>query len=219
MSLGRHVSQSSLPFGEARVPSENAAGLQPSKLFFGLKPTSSLSFRMNRAAARHSLDRTRRPAYPPHLLHMTLLCMEEFRAPPRHLIPAIQKAIGEIGARPIPIALDGSNLFGRKRHLVLTSSTVNRELRGFVRILRNTLSRHNLPRFPLTSFEPHVTVIYDCGHIDLLPVPQPYAWTAGEFLLIYSHYGESRHEEFGRWRFDPDAPPYPSSPEQLRLMI
>lgn len=213
------MSQSSLPFGEARAPSENAAGLQPSKLFFGLKPTSSLSFRMNHAAARHALDRTRRSAYPPHLLHMTLLCMEEFRAPPRRLIPVIQKAIGEIGARPIPIALDGSNLFGRKRHLVLTSSTVNRELRSFVRILRNTLSRHNLPCFPLTSFEPHVTVIYDCGQIDLLPVPQPYAWTAGEFLLIYSHYGESRHEEFGRWRFDPDAPPYPSSPEQLRLMI
>lgn len=174
---------------------------------------------MNRDAARHAGSRTRRAAYPADLLHMTLLCMEQFDEPPRHLIPSIDAAIRWIRARPIRIDLDGSDLFGGKRHLVLTSSAVNRELRSFVRMLWNTLTRHNLPRFPLASFEPHVTVIYDCGKIGPLPVERPFGWVAEEFQLIYSHFGESRHEEFGRWRFDPEAPPYLSPPEQLRFPI
>ncbi|MGK6314615.1 2'-5' RNA ligase family protein [Neorhizobium sp. DT-125] len=219
MSLRHAYSQSSLPFGEDWPAFQGRARPHPSKLFFCLKPTPFASRRMNRDAARHAGNRARRAAYPAELLHMTLLCMEQFDEPPRHLIPSIDAAIRRIRARPIRIDLDGSDLFGGKRHLVLTSSAVNRELRGFVRTLRNTLTRHNLPRFPLTSLEPHVTVIYDCGKIDPLPVEKPYGWVAEEFLLIYSHYGESRHEEFGRWRFDPDAPPYPSAPEQLRFLI
>ena len=219
MSLRHAYDQSSLPFGEDWSPPQGEPRLHPSKLFFALKPATFASRRMNRDAAGHARGRTRQTAYPADLLHMTLLCMEQFDAPPRYLRPSIDAALRKIRARPILIELDASDVFGGKKHLVVTSSSANRELRSFVRILRNTLTRHNLPRFPLTSFEPHVTIIYGCGKIDLLPVETPYSWVAEEFLLIYSHYGESRHEEFGRWDFDPDAPPYPILPEQLRLTI
>lgn len=219
MSLQYAYRQSSLPFDEDWSSFRGRTGRHPSKLFFCLKPAPLASRRMHRDATAHAVNRTRRVAYPVDLLHMTLLCMEQFDEPPRFLIPSIDAAIRKIRARPIRIDLDRSDLFGGKRHLVLTSSAANRELRSFVRMLRNTLTRHNLPRFPLTSFEPHVTVIYDCGRIDPLPVERPHAWVATEFLLIYSHYGESRHEEFGRWSFDPEAPPYPAAPEQLRLTI
>ncbi|MFB9949837.1 2'-5' RNA ligase family protein [Rhizobium puerariae] len=208
-----------LPFDEGGLPRLGRAKRQPSKLFFALKPPDRMARDICRAAARHALNRTRQPAYPAGLLHMTLLCMDAFHAPPRHLIPDIENAVGGISARPVSLALDGSALLGGKRHLALTSMAKNSALEGFVRILRNVLSRHNLPGRPSGSFTPHVTIIYGCGKIEPLPLEQPYAWTADEFLLIYSHYGETRHEQFGRWRFDPDASPYPASPEQLRLMI
>jgi len=150
---------------------------------------------------------------------MTLLCMDGFHRPPRHLIPDVREAVGHIRARPVSLGLDNSELFGGRKHLVLTSTAMNCELRSFVRILSNVLRRHNLPHVPFKSFEPHVTVIYGCGRIDPLPVERPYAWIANEFLLIYSRYGESRHEEFGRWSLDAHAPPYPTAPEQLHLMI
>lgn len=150
---------------------------------------------------------------------MTLLCMDEYFAPPYELIPRIEGAMAEISARPIFITLDRSVVFGAEKHLVLTNGTANPELRSFVLMLRDTLSRHNLPRDTRKSFKPHVTIIYGCGQIEPLAVGKPYAWTATEFQLVYSHHGESRHEEFGRWRFDPDAPPFPSTPEQLRFLI
>ena len=211
-------SQASLPLGGEDCTSPRGRTWHPSRLFLGLKPTAFASRKMNRDAARHAKARTWRSVYPVELLHMTLLCMEQFDEPPRHLIPHIDAAMYKIRARPIRIDLDGSGLFGGKRRLVLTSSAINRELRSFVRMLRNMLTKHNLPRFPLPSFQPHVTVIYGCGEIDLLPVKEPYSWIAEDFRLIYSHHGESRHEEFGRWGFDPDAPAYPSFPEQLRLV-
>lgn len=219
MSLQQDTSRSLFPFGRDRPSSRNTRKGRRSKLFFALKFSDDLSLRIHDDTLRHAAGRTHRPAYPANLLHMTLLCMEEFYAPPYHLMPKIEQAMADIRARPIRIVFDRSAIFGKKQHLVLTGGDAHRELPSFVRMLHAALSRHNLPRYPATSFKPHVTVIYDCGRIKPMPVPEPYTYTASEFVLIYSHYGETRHEECGRWHFSATAPPYPRAAEQFQLLF
>jgi RNA 2',3'-cyclic 3'-phosphodiesterase len=191
--------------------------LRRSELFFVIKPPSCMSKQIHDAACRHAVGRTSRIAHPAELLHVSLLLMDEFDEPPYHLVPRIETAIGSIRARPFDIVLDGCALYGNGQHLALTSSNRNSGIQAFVRMLHGALTRHNLPRIALRSLSPHVTIIYGYGRRELMSVKEPYAWPADEFALIYSHNGERRHEEFGRWHFDAEAPPYARPPTQLYL--
>jgi 2'-5' RNA ligase len=51
----------------------------------------------------------------------------------------------------------------------------------------------------VSSYLPHVTLLYGQG-IDAIeqPIP-PISWVAREFVLIRSFFGQSRHEIMGRW--------------------
>lgn len=212
--------QPSLPFDEGWPPPSSRARDPKSKLMFVLKPSAPVGLAMHDDAVLHAANQnSRKDAYPAHLLHMTLLCMEGFDEPPQTLIDRTCMAAADIQARPLPVTLDSSGLFGGKRHLALYRGQGNHLVTQFSQVLRRALSRRNLPNFAVTGATPHVTLIYGCGRIETLPITRNYAWIAGEFMLVYSHYGETRHEEFGRWSFDPDAPPYPSPPEQLRLKV
>lgn len=219
MSLRKHAGQPSLPFGEGWL-SKAARPVRPkSKLMFVLKPSTQMGLIMHGDAMLHAVNQNTRDAYPAHLLHMSLLCMEQFDEPPMALIEATRMVAADIQARPVPVTLDSSGLFGGKRHLALYRAKGNPAVNQFARMLRNALSRHNLPSYRMADAAPHVTLIYGCGHIETMPIERNYAWIAGEFMLLYSHYGETRHEEFGRWSFDPNAPAYPTRPEQLRMAI
>ncbi len=189
-----------------------------SELFFVLKPPPLMSGEIYRAACDHAHGRTERQPHPASLLHVSLLLMDEFDRPPYDLIPRIKAAIGSIRARPIRITLDGCALFGGKRHLALTSAARNADIHEFVRMLHGTLTRHNLQRAKLRVPSPHVTIIYGYGCKDLLTVGKPYTWLASEFALVYSHNGDTRHEQFGCWRFDASASPYSKPPIQLDLL-
>lgn len=218
--MRKNTGQPSLPFDEGWPLPPSRAGTPKSKLMIVLKPPASVSLTMHGDAVLHAANQNiRREAYPAHLMHMTLLCVEGFDEPPKGLIEKTRMVAASIQARPLPINLDSSGLFGGKRHLALYPAQGNLLVTQFSRILSRALNRHNLPNFKMADATPHVTLIYGCGRIETLPITRNYAWIAGEFMLVYSHYGETRHEEFGRWSFDPDAPPYPSPPEQLRLKI
>jgi RNA 2',3'-cyclic 3'-phosphodiesterase len=219
--LRKNTGQPSLPFDEGWPPPLPGRLRSPtSKLMIVLKPSAPVSLAMHSDAVLHAANQnSRKDAYPAHLLHMTLLCMEGFDEPPRKLIEKTCMVAASIHARPLPITLDSSGLFGGKKHLALYPAQGNLPVTQFSKVLRRALNRHNLPNFQVADATPHVTLIYGCGRIETLPITRNYAWIAGEFMLVYSHYGETRHEEFGRWSFDPDAPPFPSPPEQLRLKV
>lgn len=172
---------------------------------------------MHETARLHALGRTTRQPHPAQLLHVSLLLMDEFASPPYHLIPRIEAAVGSIRARPLDIVLDGCALYGNGQHLALTGSGKSTDIQAFVRMLHGALTRHNLQRQVSRFSSPHVTIIYGYGRKELLTVGKPYTWLASEFSLVYSHKGEKRHEQFGCWRFDTNAPPYPRQPTQLSL--
>jgi 2'-5' RNA ligase len=68
----------------------------------------------------------------------------------------------------------------------------------------------------VSSFLPHVTLLY--GHaVDAIQesIP-PVRWTVSDFVLIRSFFGQSTHEVIGRWRLD--APTKPEVPDYLEEM-
>ncbi|CDZ58043.1 2'-5' RNA ligase [Neorhizobium galegae bv. orientalis] len=219
MSLRKHAGQPSLPFGEGWLSKPTPPARRKSKLMFVLKPSAPLGLVMHGDAMIHAANENTRDAHPADLLHMSLLCMEQFEEPPMPLIEATKMVAASLQARPVPVTLDSSALFGGKRHLALYRARGNPVAVQFAQMLRRALARHNLPNYWMADTTPHVTLIYGCGRIEPMPIERNYAWIAGEFMLVYSHYGETRHEEFGRWSFDPNAPAYPTRPEQLRMMI
>ncbi|NYE29530.1 2'-5' RNA ligase [Rhodanobacter sp. K2T2] len=54
----------------------------------------------------------------------------------------------------------------------------------------------------VSSYMPHVTLLYGHG-VEAIeqPIP-PISWRAREFMLIRSFFGQSRHEVMGRWPLD-----------------
>jgi 2'-5' RNA ligase len=190
-----------------------------STLMFLLRPPKDLSLRMHQEAERHTQERSAVPAYPAHLLHMSLLCLGQFDAPPKAIITRAKAAAGCIQARPIPITLDSSGFFGGKRHLALYSGTGNQRIVQFGEILGRALRHHNLPGFVKQQPAPHVALSYDSGTDDPMSIERNYAWIAGEFVLVFSHHAEARQEEIGRWSLDPKAPPYAAPAQQLRMAV
>lgn len=109
-----------LLFGKDEWPSTPTAVTGPkSKLMFVLRPTNPVALRMHEDAATHLAVQRGQDAYPPHLLHMSLLCMGQFDKPPTRLIERTRAIAAGIQARPIPITLDSAGLFGNSRHLAL----------------------------------------------------------------------------------------------------
>ncbi|WP_312406121.1 2'-5' RNA ligase family protein [Rhizobium sp.] len=215
--------QPSLPL-TGNAPEKNRSGhphfapRRRSELFFVLKPPPSLAEEIYKAACEHAHGRTNRQPHPAHLLHVSLLSMDEFDEPPYELIPRIETAIGSIRACPLTVTLDGCAIYGGGRHLALTSAAKNTDIQAFARMLHGALSRHNLPRQAFRAPSPHVTIIYGYGCKEVLNIGKLSTWQAREFALVYSHKGETRHEPFGCWRFNVDAPPYSRPASQLSLL-
>jgi RNA 2',3'-cyclic 3'-phosphodiesterase len=212
--------QTSLPLSEdeQRISKDHSQRTRrPSELFFVLKPDPQLSHAMHDVASSHAQNYGKGTPHPPHLLHLSLLNVGFYNEPPYALAKRIGNAVDSLAARPVHVTLDHSALFGNGQHLVLTTRRKNPDLQAFVRKLHITLTKHNLPRAAMSNISPHVTLIYGYRAKELVALKKDYIWLSRDFSLIYSHNGETRHEELGRWRLDVDAAPYPVPPEQLRL--
>lgn len=190
-----------------------------STLMFLLKPPKDLSLRMHQEAERQTKGDAAGPACPAHLLHMSLLCLGQFDAPPKAVIKRAEAAAERVQARPIPITLDSSGFLGSKRHLALYPGRGNPRIVQFGEILGRTLRHHNLAGMPKQQPTPHVTLSYDSCTDEPMSIERNYAWIAGEFVLVFSHHGEARHEEIGRWSLNPQAPPYATPAEQLKMAV
>ncbi|EKJ94124.1 hypothetical protein C241_19811 [Bradyrhizobium lupini HPC(L)] len=187
------------------------------KVLIVLKPPVALAERIFTDASCHAAGRTKRAAHPAELLHITLLCVGCFDTVPRSFANRLKAALGEIRARPVPITFDGSSLFGNRSCLALSSRREMLELRALAKMVQRALWRANLPFVAASSFTPHLTVVYGCGKIDIMPVEKPYSWLAGSFELIFSHNGETRHESLGRFPLSPKADRYEQPESQLYM--
>ncbi|MGK9052033.1 2'-5' RNA ligase family protein [Neorhizobium petrolearium] len=200
---------------------EKLPDIRGSKAMIVLKPVGSFAEFVTQTTIAHCVENGFPPkAYPPHLLHVSIAYLGTYRKLPHEILRWAKEAAEEIQAQPIPISFDCTAFFGHSGdHLVLLQSTRNNALEQFRAQARSLMKKHNVPDLSAAGFRPHMTTIYGRQGVPLMKISQPLNWTATEFLLIYSHHGESRHEEFGRWRLDAEAPPYPVPPEQLPMRI
>lgn len=179
------------------------AGQPPTdRLFFGIFPSSLVAARLGRTAAglctRHAL--TGKPLAPDRF-HITLFHLGDYFGLPETLVRSAMEAATTVTAPPFEVLFDYTESFLGKSHslpVVLRASTGIDQLMSFQQNLGDALKKAGLGRYVGTQFTPHVTLLYDMKTVHREPV-EPLGWTVGEFVLVHSLLGKTRHIQLHRW--------------------
>jgi 2'-5' RNA ligase len=171
------------------------------RLFFALFPDPATAARLaalaQDQAARHGLSGL---PLPRERLHVTLFHLGDWSGVPPDVVDAACRAAAKLHATPFEVRLDEVASFANhgEKPFVLKAHGGNQALRSFRAELARQLRRQGLARAAGESFEPHVTLLYDRRLVPAEPLP-PVAWQAGEWVLVHSLLGQSRHLRLGTW--------------------
>lgn len=172
------------------------------RLFFALFPDRDVADCMATLAAmqcaRHGLHG--RPSSVDRL-HVTLFHLGDSVGLREDVVEAAERAASQVRAAPFVVTFDRVVTFANQRRhkpFVLKSSGGNEALRVFHAQLGRSLYAAGLGRYVTAGFEPHVTLAYDARGVEAEPVT-PISWQAGEFVLIHSLLGKTRHIPLARW--------------------
>jgi RNA 2',3'-cyclic 3'-phosphodiesterase len=133
----------------------------------------------------------------PDRLHVSLFFLGGLQ---RDMECAAREAAGEMRMAPFEVCFNRTASFrGRpgSRPFVLVGGDGVGQLRSFRQGLGAELTREGLRRPANTSFEPHVTLLYDARGVDEYPLAEPISWTVSEIVLIQSRSG---HTHLAKWR-------------------
>lgn len=179
-----------------------AAAAPTDRLFFALFPDAGVAARLAALAAtqcaRHGLHGRPLSA---ERMHVTLFHLGDSVGLREDVVKAAQQAAAQVRTAPFVVAFDQVATFAghrRNKPFVLKSSGGNEALRALHVQLGRALHAAGLGRYVTTGFEPHVTLAYDTCDVVAEPVA-PVAWLAGEFVLIHSLLGKTRHIPLARW--------------------
>jgi 2'-5' RNA ligase len=172
------------------------------RVFFALQPDAEAAEAMVRLAT--DLRRThglKGRVTPPARLHLSLNFVGSFRGPPTRSV--MEKAMGlaaKVAAAPFQVTLNHVVTFrsGDPPPLVLLGDegVIGVELLNTA-IHKALVTGSMAPRREPQVW-PHISLIWDKAPIPKTFV-EPIGWTAREFVLLDSLYGEGRHEVLGRW--------------------
>ncbi len=178
--------------GEAR-PSD--------RLFFALFPDPDTAERIAAAAAqlreRHGLTGQSLAA---ERFHITLSHLGDYHGLPADIVAKARRAGDQVSAPTFRAYFDRAGSFaGRSgnRPFVLQSSESETAVTAFQQTLARAMMAAGLAR-KAGPYSPHVTLLYD----DTMVAPhtvEPVTWTVGEFVLVHSLLGKTRHVILGRW--------------------
>jgi 2'-5' RNA ligase len=142
-------------------------------------------------------------------LHLTLTPMgkpERLRQP---LESALVAAGGLVRGKAFQVTLDSAVRFSASDNrfpFVLCTDTETAEPALALRkAIAEAQLREGLHVTGISSFLPHVTLMYGNAIDAIQEAIPPIHWTANEFVLIRSFFGQSRHELVGRWALEPRA--------------
>jgi len=171
------------------------------RLFFALFPDPGTAERIAAVAARlrerHGLTG---PALAAERFHITLSHLGDYHGLPADLVAKARQAGDQVSARAFRPHFDRAGSFaGRSgnRPFVLQSSESETVVTAFQRTLGRAMMAVGLGR-KAGPYSPHVTLLYDDAMIATHPV-EPVAWTAGEFVLVHSLLGQTKHVVLDRW--------------------
>ena len=172
-------------------------------VFFALKPDLSAATETDRVSQelRISQRLTGNPLTPDRL-HMSLLSLGDMPRLQHATLDRARRIAAEMNARPFDIRFDRAKSFpnpGPKQPFVLVASRGSAGLLLFQRELVKTMKNAGLVHGKPPPFTPHVTLVWDFASIPERPLDATMTWTVREFLLIFSIFGQSRHQCLGRW--------------------
>lgn len=168
------------------------------RLFLAILPDAAAALRMSRLAA--SLKRA-------HGLSGKLIALDRLHVSLFFLgrlsgdaSCAARPECGELPIAPFEVRFDRTASFrGRpgSRPFVLIGGDGLSRLKAFRRDMGTWLAGNGFKRLTKTSFEPHVTLLYDARNVDEYPLAEPVSWTVREIVLIQSRLG---HTHLAKWR-------------------
>jgi len=175
---------------------------RPDRLFLAALPGAREAERIAALAGR--LKRARRlegRLIRREHLHVTLLYLGSWHGLPQGIVARARAAAAAVKVPPFAVAFDRTASFhGRtaQHPFVLLGGDGVGALKAFRAGLGAAMAKAGLgPRVP-GAYTPHVTLLYDACFVEEAPI-EPIAWTVGEFVLVHSLYGRSRHIPLARW--------------------
>jgi 2'-5' RNA ligase len=193
-----------LPRFNAWTSQEGYGELLALPCFFALLPSEDVAPEVLRIAetwaGRFRLDWRRHGQPNPHVSFSAFTRMARVIEPP----VAIQKAMDALDFMAFDVRFDKIRSYETRkdrRPLVLEADAETTDrVRSFAKAISTTmLYRAGLKMSPFSNIQPHITLLYDPRHCDVVEPIEPIQWRAKEFVLIRSHVGGKTHEELGRW--------------------
>lgn len=176
------------------------------RLFFGVFPDALGRAGTSRVLRRLAglLDLNGKPLAPMRR-HVSMLHLGDYHnGLPDFVVAGARDAAASVRAVPFEVCFDRAESFhGGRRNLplVLRGGAGLAALIAFRAVLGDAMRRHGLALQVGLAFTPHLTLSYEPGRLRPCEI-EPVRWTVREFVLIHSHYGESRYSELGRWPID-----------------
>lgn len=133
----------------------------------------------------------------PQRLHISLFFLGGFSSEVTNAAPT---TFVELRMSPFKVSFDRTASFRGPPGscpFVLVGSEGLSQLKSFRQGLATAWAREGLMRLANTSFEPHVTLLYDARCVEEYPLAEPISWIINEIVLIHSRNG---HAHLAKWR-------------------
>jgi 2'-5' RNA ligase len=187
-----------------KQPSFAELGVAPPKhrVFFAIFPDADAATKIAQLA-RHLRDEQGLKGAPlaTERFHVTLHHLGDYEGLPQGVVAAACEAAVAVAMPPFDVAFDRVVSFaGRlgKKPFVLCGGEGVAILMEFQQALGVAMKKAGLARWAKPRYTPHVTLVYDDGHVAEQPV-ETIAWTVNEFVLVHSLLGQTRHIPLARW--------------------
>jgi len=182
------------------LPGFEARACDVQMVYFALRPDPRAACEARQRAwelkRRHRLHG--RPV-PPERMHVSLLGVGE--SPVEPILRAAERAAAQVRLHAFGLHLEQVAGFGGrdgKHPVVLAGGEGASLVDDLRRELGAALRREGVPNAAGRAFSAHLTLFYAQRRIAAEWVA-PVSWRVQSFVLIRSHFGESRHEVLGRW--------------------
>lgn len=133
-------------------------------------------------------------------LHVSLCPAMSRRGPRKGDIASAMRAAARVQAEAFDIGFDWLGTFGHKerRAIVLRCTAGKEPIARLRESLTGELVKAGLG-WARGRFVPHLTVLWDREPVPETRLDRQICWRAGEFVLVHSLVGRSRHIDLGKW--------------------
>jgi 2'-5' RNA ligase len=191
----------SLDLGDAFAEPALPTMWEKDSVFFATLPEPPLALGMRRFAgtAQRRFGLTGR-LRPPATLHITLLGLGRRAALSDAVLDRARRAASAVRMPHFRVGLDRMKTFdnGAKHPLVLCGGDNVAGLHALHDALGTALAAEGL-QISAPSYDPHATVLYGAQRVAETALDEPFDWIVKRFVLVHSHYGESRYDVLGDW--------------------